>query len=584
MVTPETNPTSLRPRRLHLAALVGSLALGLLHGSDVRAASFTVTKTADTQATCTPSSCSLREAIAAANALTTEASTITLPAGTYVLTIARTLTLSADITITGAGSATTIVDGNLSVRVFDNPANSVQIGGVTVRNGKDGSGVGGGGIHNVGTFTGTDVVLDSNTTNGQGGGLFNDQGIAYLTQSVLRKNKAATGGGVANTGSISFLGSFTIDGNTSTAEGGGVWNNSLASLDNSNPPVPPGPPTGGGTISSNVSGKSGGGIYNTGGFVSLMNVALDGNSASVDGAGYWNGGGEVDVLNGTISRSVAGRNGAGCWNDGSTILTNVTLAANSTSAGQGGALWNSLNFAYALLDNCTVAGNSAHTGGGTFNSTSSTSSGTVEVQNTIFASNTPANCSGGISSDGNNIDSGSSCTPRVTSDRANTNPLLGALQYNPPGPTFLQTQALLSGSPAINAAANCPPPDTDERGVTRPQGAACDVGAFEVAVATSTTTTTTTRPTTTTTTSSTTTTTIACGDVNGDGAVNIADALLTAQYDVGLRPCGQAPFGHPQVCDVNSDAACNIGDALRMAQCDVGLVSCVFSCRPFTCP
>src|SRR5207249_11623780 len=71
-------------------------------------------------------------------------------------------------------------------------------------------------------------------------------------------------------------------------------------------------------------------------------------------------------------------------------------------------------------------------------------------------------------------------------------------------------------------------------------------------------TTTTTQPSTTTsstTTSRTTTTTtkIACGDVNGDGVVNIADALLTAQYDVDLRTCGQAPFSHPEVCDVNSD-------------------------------
>ena len=102
-------------------------------------------------------------------------------------------------------------------------------------------------------------------------------------------------------------------------------------------------------------------------------------------------------------------------------------------------------------------------------------------------------------------------------------------------------------------------------------------------------TTTTTQPSTTTsstTTSSTTTTTtkIACGDVNGDGVVNIADALLTAQYDVDLRTCGQAPFSHPEVCDVNSDGACNIGDALKMAQCDVGVISCLFTCKPFVCP
>jgi hypothetical protein len=58
------------------------------------------------------------------------------------------------------------------------------------------------------------------------------------------------------------------------------------------------------------------------------------------------------------------------------------------------------------------------------------------------------------------------CTPRPA-----------GLQDNG-GPT--KTVALQSGSPAIDAAvaANCPP--TDQRGVSRPQGAGCDIGAFEL--------------------------------------------------------------------------------------------------------
>src|SRR5438034_1278138 len=77
---------------------------------------------------------------------------------------------------------------------------------------------------------------------------------------------------------------------------------------------------------------------------------------------------------------------------------------------------------------------------------------------------------------------------------------------------------------------------------------------------------------------------VPCGDVNGDGVVNIGGALITAQYDVGLHRCRQAPFNHPEVCDVNRDGVCNIGDALKMAQCDVGLISCVFTCGTFACP
>src|SRR5438132_11426621 len=65
---------------------------------------------------------------------------------------------------------------------------------------------------------------------------------------------------------------------------------------------------------------------------------------------------------------------------------------------------------------------------------------------------------------------------------------------------------------------------------------------------------------------------VPCGDVNGDGVVNIGDALIVAEFDVGLRQCSQ--LTHPEACDVNGDGACNIDDALRMAQCDVGLISC----------
>jgi hypothetical protein len=54
-------------------------------------------------------------------------------------------------------------------------------------------------------------------------------------------------------------------------------------------------------------------------------------------------------------------------------------------------------------------------------------------------------------------------------------PMLGPLSDNG-GPT--QTMALLPGSPAIDAGTSCTA--TDQRGVTRPQGAACEIGAYEV--------------------------------------------------------------------------------------------------------
>lgn len=75
-----------------------------------------------------------------------------------------------------------------------------------------------------------------------------------------------------------------------------------------------------------------------------------------------------------------------------------------------------------------------------------------------------------------------------------------------------------------------------------------------------------------------------CGDVNDDGGVDIGDSLVIAQYDVGLRTCGVAPFSRSDMCDVNRDEHCDIGDALFTAHCDVGLRECSMSCRPWVCP
>lgn len=55
-------------------------------------------------------------------------------------------------------------------------------------------------------------------------------------------------------------------------------------------------------------------------------------------------------------------------------------------------------------------------------------------------------------------------------------PLLGALADNG-GPT--QTRALNVGSPAIDAGNNAACPTADQRGIIRPQGGGCDIGAYE---------------------------------------------------------------------------------------------------------
>ena len=78
-------------------------------------------------------------------------------------------------------------------------------------------------------------------------------------------------------------------------------------------------------------------------------------------------------------------------------------------------------------------------------------------------------------SGGHNLVQDDTCNP-VASDLIGVDALLGALADNG-GPTW--THALLAGSPAIDAADDAACPATDQRGVTRPQGAAPDIGAYE---------------------------------------------------------------------------------------------------------
>jgi endo-1,3-1,4-beta-glycanase ExoK len=58
------------------------------------------------------------------------------------------------------------------------------------------------------------------------------------------------------------------------------------------------------------------------------------------------------------------------------------------------------------------------------------------------------------------------------------------------------------------------------------------------------------------------------GDVNGDGSVNIVDALLIAKHYVGLNPSGF----NPAFADVDCRDGINIVDALLVAKYYVGLI------------
>jgi len=352
--------------------------------------------------------CALREAIQAANTDSavdacpagSGADTIVVPAGTYTLSVAGAgedanatgdLDITADLTINGAGAATTVIDAADLDRVIEIGLGvTAEISGLTMQNGSAGAA---GGIHNGGSLTiSNSVVRDNTATPGHGGGIAN-----------------AGGGALSLT-----LNDSTVSGNTANA-------------------------------------SAGGGIVNFPGNTTALNRStVSGNSSNA---------------------------GGGILNDGTLALTNSTVSGNTDSSAQGGGIWQAFAGGTLQIQSSTVSGN---TGRGIGHS-----SGVVTLKNTILANSTAADCSpvlgsGSVISLGHNLIENNACVigGNVTGNIIGSDPMLGPLA-NHGGPT--QTHALLAGSPAIDAGSpDCPPPATDQRGVSRPQGAACDIGAFEL--------------------------------------------------------------------------------------------------------
>jgi CSLREA domain-containing protein len=238
--------------------------------------------------------------------------------------------------------------------------------------------------------------------------------------------------------------------------------------------------------------------------VTFNQVTVSGNSANLNGAGVSAPPESVPatalVFNGStisgnrVTGGAAEGQGGGIYAYGDLTMTNSTVAGNSVdNAGlsQGGGVLggmdpSQLSSNTVNLLNTTIAGNSVAAGGVgggfTINNPTAGVVTALNVKNTIVAGNTaggtPADCGAVVAAtSADNISGDASCQFTDPGSHQNTNPLLGALANNG-GPT--DTMALQPGSPAIDAGTSAGCPATDQRGVARPQGSACDVGAFEL--------------------------------------------------------------------------------------------------------
>jgi predicted outer membrane repeat protein len=312
----------------------------------------------------------------------------------------------------------------------------------------------GGGIYNGGGDVTIDAIsfLTGNHAANDGGGFYNFDGTLTTDQAVFTENTADRGGGIYNagTGVLDLLATNFFD-NEAATSGGGLYNEATADL-----------------RAPQIAGNTaplGGGISNGGDLTVAAGWFLM-NAATGRGGGLFNSG-DANVHHGLFEHNTAAETGAGIENGGTLELSNVTLSGNITALLSGPAL---LNGGTATLNFVTITGNSGVAPGGAV----FTGPATIDINNSIIANNTGGDCSlpAGMAFATANLDSDGTCSGfTLTAD-----PLLGPLADNG-GAT--KTHALLPGSPALDAATGACVSD-DQRGVSRPEGAACDLGAFEL--------------------------------------------------------------------------------------------------------
>src|SRR3989442_10007543 len=296
-----------------LSSCLLTVAWFIIAVTPAAAVTFTVNDTADGvdaipgDGTCATAAgtCTLRAAIQEANA-NAGLDTIMVPGGTYLLTIAGQgedgaatgdLDIKDDLTITGAGADSTILDGNGIDRVFDifSAASRVVISSLTIRNGNPGSGSYGGGLYNSSTLTLNRVIVTGNTAAVNGGGIENDNDIT-LTDCVVSGNSAVTFGGGLDTALTARLTNVTVSGNMSGAAAG-IGNDAELTLSNV-------------TVNGNTAMFTGGGVQNNV-TATLTNVTIAGNGAQSGGGGGFYNLGDATLRYVIVTNSPAGDNCAG---------------------------------------------------------------------------------------------------------------------------------------------------------------------------------------------------------------------------------------------------------------------------------
>jgi hypothetical protein len=423
--------------RIILSFALVMLTVGTIFTKPARAAgTVTVTNANDS------GSGSLRDALT--NAAAGDAIVFDASLSGATIRLASTLTLSKNVTIDGTALATPITisgdtdnDAAGDVQVFIvNTGVTATLNGLVITKGYI-FGSEGGGIANSGSLTVTNCTFIANEASDFGGAIVNI-GMLAVTNSVFNGNTSNTGGAIENYSSSGSAGLVTISnsvftGNTANFNGGAILNENEMTIINS--------------VFSGNGSDDGGAIENYQATLTIKTSTFNINTG-VNGGAIKNTGGTVTISNSTLYANTASSWGGGIENNGALNITNVTISHNSAAAGKGGG-----------IDNY--------------------SSATLNMVNTIVANSpTGGDCinTATLGANTSNLVEDGSCSPSFTGD-----PKLGPLTGNG-GST--QTMSLLAGSPALDSAsdtacASDPINNLDQRGIARPQGTHCDIGAFE---------------------------------------------------------------------------------------------------------
>ena len=312
------------------------------------------------------------------------------------------------------------------------------------------------------------LIVRDNTSAATGGGIFvvtreywspaSLYSRPSLTNITISNNTAIEGGGLSTQNASPALNNVVITDNTATSgAGGGMYSNTVNLSD------APSAPT-------------------------LANVTFSGNTAR-GGAGMYNFNSNAVLDSVTFSGNTALRRGGGMLNENaSPSLTNVTFHGNTSQESIGGTPWGGggmMNIgSNPTLNNVTFSGNNSLNGSGTAGGDAmrSTDNSNPLIRNSIFwgdGSTEIVDDPYSISTIANSIvqggcPSGSTCNP---ANVYNVDPALGPLQDNG---GLVKTMALGVYSAALDwgDAATCT--TRDARGLRRPQGIRCDIGAYEV--------------------------------------------------------------------------------------------------------